>query len=67
MLLPSTIARLGMSAREVTQGYIETPPAMKIPFDDTFAQVKQIANQMHIDKLIHATPNEDDLFLQCRT
>ena len=26
-----------------------------------------IANQMHIDKLIHATPNENDLFLQCRT
>ena len=25
-----------------------------------------IAEQMHIDKLIHATPNENDLFLQCR-
>ncbi|MEJ7637036.1 MAG: hypothetical protein WKF75_03350 [Singulisphaera sp.] len=58
--------RLGMSAREVTGGYIDTPPAMKIPFDEAFAQVKCIANQMHIDGLIHATPNEDDLFLQCR-
>ena len=29
--------------------------------------MKRIANQMHIEKLIHATPNENDLFLQCRT
>ena len=40
---------------------------MKIPFDEAFAQVKRIANQMHVDELIHATPNENDLFLQCRT
>ncbi len=59
--------RLGMSAREVTQGYIDTPPVMKFPFDEAFAQVKRVVNQMHIDKLIHATPNENDLFLQCRT
>jgi hypothetical protein len=58
--------RLGMSAREVTRGYIDTPPVMKFPFDEAFAQVKRVANQMHIDKLIHATPNENDLFLQCR-
>lgn len=59
--------RLGMSAQELTTYYIMTPPVMKIPPDKALEQVKQIANEMHQEQLIHATPTDNDLFLQCRT
>ncbi len=59
--------RLGMSAQELTNSYIMTPPVMKIPHDTALEQVKKIVNEMHQEKLIHATPTDNDLFLQCRT
>ena len=59
--------RLGMSAKEVTEGYIETPPVMKIP-------VRRSLRAGQADRRTRCTPttsstrrrHENDLFLQCR-
>ena len=58
--------RLGMTAFEATKGYINTQPAATIKIDEAKAQVKAIAGRMHSEHLIHATPHDDDLFLQRR-
>jgi hypothetical protein len=58
--------RLGMTAFEVTKGYLKVNPAVQAQPDRARAQVKTIASRMHEEKLIHATPHDDDLFLQRR-
>ena len=59
--------RLGMTAFEATKGYLNAQPALAIKPDEAKVQVKAIAGRMHDEKLIHATPHDDDLFLQRRT
>jgi hypothetical protein len=58
--------RLGMTAFEATKGYLNAKPALTIKPDEAKSQVKTIAGRMHSEELIHATPHDDDLFLQRR-
>ncbi|WP_435016296.1 hypothetical protein TA3x_003860 [Tundrisphaera sp. TA3] len=58
--------RLGMTAFEAAKGYLQVLPAAPIKLDEARAQIKAIAGRMHAEHLIHATPHDDDLFLQRR-
>ncbi|MBX6313605.1 MAG: hypothetical protein IRY99_11915 [Isosphaeraceae bacterium] len=58
--------RLGMTAHEVTNGYLKAHPTLALPFEAVRARIKAIAARMHAEGLIYATPTDDDLFLQRR-
>jgi len=58
--------RLGMSAHEVANGYLHAQPALKLGLEEVMSQVKEIVGGMHAEGLLHATPADDDLFLQLR-
>jgi hypothetical protein len=58
--------RLGMNAKEITRGFLKQHPEPTVPEPTAWGQVKVVAQGLHADGKIYATPHEDDLFLQLR-
>jgi hypothetical protein len=57
---------MGSTASAVAKGYVGVMKAPKLPYEAAWPQVKAIAGRMHSEGLIHATPQDDDLFLLLR-
>ncbi len=57
---------MGSTTRAITKSYIGVLKASKITHEIAWPQVKVIAERMHAEGLIHATPQDDDLFLLLR-
>ena len=55
--------RMGSTAQALAKGFIEDLPERKPMAEDAWAQFKAIAEGMHADGLLHATPQDNDLFL----
>lgn len=58
--------RLGMNAKEITRGFLKQHPEPVVPEPTAWGQVKVVAQGLHTEGKIYATPHEDDLFLQLR-
>jgi hypothetical protein len=58
--------RMGSTAQALSRGYVEEMPEPKATPDATWPQVKAIVERMHAEGLMHATPQDDDLFLLLR-
>jgi hypothetical protein len=58
--------RMGLMAQTIARGFVEemTPP--RPAHDRAWQQLKEIAGRMHAEGLVHATPQDDDLFLLMR-
>ena len=54
---------MGSTTWAITKGYIAKKPALKLTPEGAWPQVKAIAERMHADGLVHATPQDSDLFL----
>jgi hypothetical protein len=57
---------MGSTAMAVTKSYVEITKVVALTQEIAWPQVKVIAEQMHAEGLIHATPHDDDLFLLLR-
>ena len=57
---------MGSTTRAITKSYIGVLKASKITHEIAWPQIKVIAERMHAEGLIHATPQDDDLFLLLR-
>ena len=57
---------MGSTTKAITKSYIGVLKASKITHEIAWPQVKVIAERMHAEGLIHATPQDDDLFLLLR-
>ena len=55
--------KMGSTAQAVAKGYVAAMPAPRVSHEVAWPQVKAIAERMHTEGLVHATPNDDDLFL----
>jgi hypothetical protein len=58
--------RMGSTAQAITNGYVGGTHAPEVTAEAAFPQVKSIAEQMHAEGLVHATPQDNDLFLLLR-
>ena len=58
--------RMGSTAQALGKGYVNDMPAPKVTPEVAWPQVKAIAERMHAEKLVHATPQDNDLFLLLR-
>jgi hypothetical protein len=58
--------RMGSTAQALAKGYLAEMPEPKVIPEDAWAQVKAIAEGMHKEGLVHATPQDHDLFLLLR-
>jgi len=58
--------QMGSTARALAKGYVEDMPAPKAEQDAVWPELKKIAETMHAEQLIHATPQDNDLFLILR-
>jgi len=57
---------MGSTTKAITKSYIGVLKTSNITHEIAWPQVKVIAEQMHAEGLIHATPQDDDLFLLLR-
>jgi hypothetical protein len=56
--------RLGLTTRELTRLVIDKEPMFKNCFDDVHEQVRTIASKMHDERLLFATAQDEQMFLQ---
>jgi len=57
---------MGSTTKAITKSYIGVLKTSNITHEIAWPQVKEIAERMHAEGLIHATPQDDDLFLLLR-
>ena len=57
---------MGTTALAIAKGYVVVMKAPKVTQEAAWPQVKAIAETMHKEGLVHATPHDDDLFLLLR-
>ena len=57
---------MGSTAWALAKGYVEAMKGTKVTNEVAWPRIKEIAGRMHADKLVHATPQDDDLFLLLR-
>jgi hypothetical protein len=57
---------MGSTGQAVTKGYVGVMPAPKLTPEAAWPQVKAIVERMHVEGLVHATPQDNDLFLLLR-
>jgi hypothetical protein len=58
--------RMGSTARALAKGFIEQMPEPKATLDAVWYPFKEIAGRMHVEGLVHAAPQDNDLFLLLR-
>ena len=58
--------QMGSTAHALAKGYVAVMPAPKVGPEVAWPEVKGIAERMHAEGLVHATPQDDDLFLLLR-
>lgn len=58
--------RLGMNAKEIAHSFLKQHPEPRVGEPQAWGEVKVVAQRLHADAKIYATPHEDDLFLQLR-
>jgi hypothetical protein len=58
--------RMGSTAEALAKGFVEEMPEPRMAHEEAWAQLKVIAGAMHAEGLIHATPQDNDLFLLLR-
>jgi hypothetical protein len=58
--------QMGSTAHALAKGYVAVMPAPKVAPEVAWPEVKGIAERMHAEGLVHATPQDDDLFLLLR-
>jgi hypothetical protein len=56
--------RLGLTTRELTRLVIDKEPVFKNRFDDVHEQIRTIASKMHDERLLFATAQDEQMFLQ---
>jgi hypothetical protein len=56
--------RLGLTTRELTRLVIDKEPMFKNRFDDVHEQIRTIASKMHDERLLFATAQDEQMFLQ---
>lgn len=54
---------IGSTTRALTKGYLEVMTGNKPDPDKAWPEVKRIAERMHAEGQVHATPQDDDLLL----
>jgi hypothetical protein len=57
---------MGSTAQAIAKGYVGAKKGPKVTLEDAWSQVKAIVERMHAEGLVHATPQDDDLFLLLR-
>jgi hypothetical protein len=57
---------MGSTASAIAKSYVEVMKNPRVKFEAAWPQVKTIAGGMHAEGLLHATPQDDDLFLLLR-
>jgi hypothetical protein len=57
---------MGSTAQAIAKSYIVVKKDSRLTYEAAWPQVKTIAGLMHGEGLIHATPQDDDLFLLLR-
>lgn len=57
---------MGSTAAALSKGYVEVMKAPKVEQPAAWPQVKAIVSKMHTEGLVHATPQDDDLFVLVR-
>ena len=57
---------MGSMAQSIARGYVGVMKGSRTTFEAAWPQVKAIAGRMHVEGLVHATPQDDDLFLLLR-
>jgi hypothetical protein len=55
--------RMGSTAQALAKGFIENMPEPKPMTKDGWLEFKVIAEAMHVEGLVHATPQDNDLYL----
>lgn len=55
--------QMGTTSSALAKGYLKAMPALKLDLDRARADFRWIVERMHADGLVHATPQEDDLFV----
>lgn len=58
--------RMGSTANALAKGFVEDLGDPRPAVEEVWSQFKVIAGRMHGEGLLHATPNDDDLFLLLR-
>jgi hypothetical protein len=54
---------MGSTSRALAKGYVAVMKDPKVEFEAAWPQFRAIVERMHREGLIHATPQDDDLFL----
>ena len=57
---------MGSTATAIAKGYVGASRGPKLTFEAAWPGVKAVAGRMHAEGLVHATPQDDDLFLLLR-
>jgi hypothetical protein len=57
---------MGSTVQAIAKGYVGSMKGTKVAYEAAWPQVKAIAGKMHAEGLVHATPQDDDLFLLLR-
>jgi hypothetical protein len=58
--------KMGLTAQALAKGYVEDMPVARATWEAVLPQMKTIIEGMHADKVVHATPYDNDLFLLLR-
>ncbi len=58
--------QMGSPTHALAKGYVTVMPAPRVAPEVAWPQIKMIAERMHAEGLVHATPQDDDLFLLLR-
>lgn len=57
---------MGSTTQAIAKGYVEVMKGTKVTYEVAWPQVKMVAGKLHARGLVHATPQDDDLFLLLR-
>jgi hypothetical protein len=57
---------MGSTAQAIAKGYVAAMKGARVTYEAAWPQVKAIAEGMHAEGLVHATPHDEDLFLLLR-
>ena len=57
---------MGSTAKSITKSYVSVVQASDMTIEMAWPLVKVIAERMHAEGLVYATPQDDDLFLLLR-
>jgi hypothetical protein len=58
--------KMGANAQALAKAYVSAVKGRKLEFEAAWPQFRAIVERMHKEGLIHATPQDDDLFLLLR-